>query len=132
MAGQWDFYRPLDEYPALFKTFAEIERTNVGVLDFIKQFGTLSDSKGDAVYDVIDQADRMAKRLKDPTGEFLPLTNPSAYLSIDLRNTGLRMQPSTLLDALCLQLAEFERRRNQNVRSVQEVVQSWPRYRSPL
>ena len=54
-------YRPLDEFPALLRVFASIQRTPGGVLDFIEKFGPLTHNgiaggKGEKIADVIDCA----------------------------------------------------------------------------
>lgn len=62
-------YRPLEEFPALLKVFAEIEKTPEGVLGFIEKFGRLTnDPEGESVPTVIGWARLMEKRLPRVAG----------------------------------------------------------------
>src|SRR5262245_22929906 len=53
--GPQESYRPLEAFPALLRVFAGIQKTPVGVLDFIEKFGRLTgDPDGRSVPTVID------------------------------------------------------------------------------
>lgn len=106
-------YRPLDEFEPLLRVFANIQKTPGGVLDFIEKFGPLTHSgfaggKGEKVADVIDWATIMEKRLRQVKGkqEDIPLNNLGAHLVTDSEGTRLEFRPSTLIDALWLQLGQ--------------------------
>jgi hypothetical protein len=106
-------YRPLDEFPTLFRVFSKIQKTSEGVLDFIEKFGPLTHSgfaggKGEKVADVIDWATIMKKRLEPVEGkqEDIPLNNLGAHLVADSEGPRLEFRPSTLIDALWLQLGQ--------------------------
>ena len=107
-------YRPLDEFPGLFKIFVKIPRTPEGVLGFIRKFGPLAPSvEGDSVPVVLDVANEMQKRLHGLSPRLggragIPLTNLHAWLTNDRATGGitLKIAPATLLDALWLQLAQ--------------------------
>ena len=64
--GPLTSYKPLDEFPDLFKRFVDIQRTPEGVLEFINKFGPLTHAAdGDSVPAVLDDADMMQKALED-------------------------------------------------------------------
>ena len=106
-------YRPLDEFPTLLRVFANIQKTPGGVLDFIEKFGPLTHNgiaggKGEKIADVIDCAKLMEKRLRQVSGrqDDIPLNNLGAHLVTDREGTRLEFRPSTLIDALWLQLGQ--------------------------
>lgn len=43
VTGRWRRYSPMEEFPALFRTFAEIDLTEESVLSFARQYGALGD-----------------------------------------------------------------------------------------
>jgi hypothetical protein len=108
--GKPELIRPLDQNPTLFKAFSEIKIED-DVLDFVNRFGSLGT---EIVDEIIVEAERMSQlqkankttRRMTVRADF-KLINPTVYLSIDKvkRSSSLRIVPSTLLDALLLQLA---------------------------
>ena len=96
------------------EVFANIQKTPGGVLDFIEKFGPLTDNgiagkgKGEKIADVIDCAKLMEKRLRQVSGrqDDIPLNNLGAHLVTDGQPTCLEFRPSTLIDALWLQLGQ--------------------------
>jgi len=100
-------YRPLvSELP---RVFASIQKTPEGVLDFIKNFGRLTyDPKGESVPTVIGWAKLMEERLLRVAGrqEDIPHNNLEAHLVTDRDGIRLEFRPSTLIDALWLQLGQ--------------------------
>jgi hypothetical protein len=102
-------YQPLEEFPALLRVFASIQKTPGGVLDFIEKFGRLThDPKGESVPTVIGWAKLMEKRLLRLTGpqEDIPSNKLEAHLVADQDGIHLEFRPSTLIDALWLQLGQ--------------------------
>ena len=102
-------YRPLEDFPALLRVFASVQKTPAGVLDFIEKFGRLThDPKGEAVPTVIGWIKLMEKRLMQVAGrqEDLPRNNLEAHLVTDRDGIHLEFRPSTLIDALWLQLGQ--------------------------
>ena len=104
-------YRPLEAYPAraLLRVFASIQKTPGGVLDFIENYGRLThDSKGESVPTVIGWAKLMEKRLLRVAGrqEDIPPNKLEAHLVTDRDGIHLEFRPSTLIDALWLQLGQ--------------------------
>jgi hypothetical protein len=106
-------YRPLDEYPTLFRTFANTDKTPKGALEFIKTFGLLSldgaaGGKGEKVSNVIQWARVMESRLRKVEGQQddIPQNSLEAHLVTDRDGVRLEFRPSTLIDALWLQLGQ--------------------------
>src|SRR5262245_28705191 len=106
-------YRPLEKFPTLLRVFANIQKTPGGVLDFVEKFGPLTHDgkaggKGEAVPFVVDCARLMEKRLRHVRGrqDDIPLNNLGAHLVTDREGVRLEFRPSTLIDALWLQLGQ--------------------------
>jgi len=102
-------YRPLEEFPALLRVFANVQKTPGGVLDFVEKFGRLThDPKGESVPTVIGWARLMEERLPRVVGrqEDIPHNNLEAHLVTDRHGIRLEFRPSTLIDALWLQLGQ--------------------------
>ena len=117
-------YRPLQDFPTLYKIFVDQCKTEKGVLDFISKFGPLSVSpgnlitqkvlglrafmstRGDLVRDVIDQANLMRRQLDGRMVPQFPLANLEAVLVPDTGTIKLKLAPSRLIDALWLQMAQ--------------------------
>jgi hypothetical protein len=110
--GKAESIRPLDENKTLFKTFSEIKSPD-DVLDFVNRFGPLTGDTG-VVPEILHEAERMSKFVKAKKNAgatvraYFPLVRPTVYLSIDRvkDSSNLKLVPSTLLDALFLQLAD--------------------------
>jgi hypothetical protein len=105
-------YRPLD-VPTLFRRFSEIQKTPVGALGFIEKFGPLSldgvaGGKGEKVATVIQWAGVMESRLRKVKGpqDDLPRNSFEAHLVNGGDGVRLEFRPSTLIDALWLQLGQ--------------------------
>jgi hypothetical protein len=110
--GSLKAYRPLD-VPTLFRRFAEIQKTPVGALGFIEKFGPLSldgvaGGKGEKLSTVIEWARVMESRLQKVKGrqDDLPRNSLEAHLVTDRDGARLEFRPSTLIDALWLQLGQ--------------------------
>jgi hypothetical protein len=106
-------YRPLDEFPTLFRVFANIEKTRGGALGFIETFGPLSldgvaGGKGEKLSTVFEWAGVMQSRLQKVKGrqDDLPRNSLEAHLVTDRDGVRLEFRPSTLIDALWLQLGQ--------------------------
>jgi hypothetical protein len=117
-------YRPLQDFPTLYKVFVDQCKTERGVREFIDKFGPLSVSpanlitqkvlampglistRGDLVTEVIEQAKLMNRQLKGHMIPQLPLTNLGAVLVPDTGAIKLKLSPSRLIDALWLQMAQ--------------------------
>jgi len=111
--GSQKLYRPLDEFPTLFKAFGNIQKTPGGVLDFFEIFGPLTHDgeaggKGEKLSTVIDWAKLMESRLQKVKGrqEDIPLNRLQAHLVNGRDVARLEFRPSTLIDALWLQLGQ--------------------------
>jgi hypothetical protein len=106
-------YRPL-EVPTLFRIFANIQKTPEGALGFIENFGPLGldgvdGGKGEKVSTVIQWAGVMESRLRRVKGRQgdIPLNRLEAHLVTDRDGVRcLEFRPSTLIDALWLQLGQ--------------------------
>jgi hypothetical protein len=110
-------FKPLSKLPDLFKVFAKI-RTAEGVLNFINAYGHFTNAgiaggSGDMVPRVLHEAEEMSKRLdrlssNSHLGSDIPLTTLHASLVTDRATGGveLKLMPSSLRDALWLQLAQ--------------------------
>ena len=119
--------RPLDKTRALFLTFARSATSPEGVLEFIKQYGPLTDLGldehfGEPVPDAMREARMMAELLRHHNSgkrSLGPWSGPialpwivigkiDAFLVRDAKTKALRLQlsPSNLLHGLWLQLAE--------------------------
>jgi hypothetical protein len=102
--------RRLDDYPALYSTFASV-RTPEELLAFVTQYGLLTQrrtgaSEGDVVPLVLRQAKWFRTNLNARKANIwnpIPETELKAWLSRDL---SVKYGPSTLLDALWLQFAQ--------------------------
>jgi hypothetical protein len=106
-------YRPLHEYPTMFRVFATIEKTPKGALGFIETFGPLTldgvaGAKGEKLSTVIEWAVLMQSRLQKVKGRQgdLPRNSLEAHLVTDRDGVRLEFRPSTLIDALWLQLGQ--------------------------
>jgi hypothetical protein len=103
----------LDDHPALYGDFASI-KTPEELLAFVTQYGPLTfagtaHDAGDVVDELLDQAKRMEKRFKPKARVELdgPLADVKAWISTDKKGkVSIKMLPSTLLDALWLQLGQ--------------------------
>jgi hypothetical protein len=124
-SDDYETYRPLDEFPTLYKTFANQCRSPKGVRGFTQMFGPLSTNPGtlveiralgipglvgtvgDLVGDVIKQANLMNKQLSSRSGRMpqIPITNIEAVLVPDGPIVRLKLTPSRLIDSIWLQLA---------------------------
>jgi len=122
--NELESYRPLDDYSTLYKVFADECRSEKGVLEFIKKFGPLLTSPGalidthllglpafmsamgDLVSEVIAQANLMKKQLSRRTVPQIPLTSIEAVLIPHGSTVRLKLQPSRLIDAIWLQMAQ--------------------------
>jgi hypothetical protein len=102
--GALQSYRPLDNFPDLFKHFINIPRTEKGVLEFVEKFGLLT-YDGDVVPAIIDQAEEMAQVLR---GRIIAmsLNKLNAKIVADHNGMRLKVSPTCLVDALWLQLAQ--------------------------
>ena len=107
--GSLKAYRPLD-IPTLFRHFAKIQKTPVGALGFIEKFGPLSsdEGKGEKVSTIIEWAEVMEMRLQELKGreDDIPLNRFEVHLVTDSDGVRLEFRPSTLIDALWLQLGQ--------------------------
>jgi len=110
--GSQKLYRPLD-IPTLFRKFAEIQKTPGGALGFFEKFGPLTHDgnaggKGEKLSTVIDSAKLMESRLQKVKGrqQDIPLNRLRAHLVTDRDGVRLEFRPSTLIDALWLQLGQ--------------------------
>ena len=122
--GKLQDYRPLEDYPTLFRIFIKKCRSESGVIDFVNKFGPLNTNPGnlittrvlglpgfmgagrDSIGEVIRQAKSMAKLVSGYKSDIpqIPLTSLEAFLA-----TGpirLKLSPSRLIDALWLQMAQ--------------------------
>ena len=111
--GSQKLYRPLDEFPTLFRVFGEIQKTPRGVLSFFEKFGPLTHDgkaggKGEKLSTVIDSAKLMESRLQNITGrqEDIPQNRLQAHLVTDHDGVRLEFRPSRLIDALWFQLGQ--------------------------
>jgi hypothetical protein len=125
--GELQSYRPLEDFPTLFRIFADQCRSEKGVRDFVHKFGLLAtnpgdlitirvlglpgviSTRGDLVSDVIQQAKWMDKLLGDHRSGVpqIPLTSLDASLvSGGGSAIRLKLSPSRLIDALWLQMAQ--------------------------
>jgi len=111
-------YKPLHKVPDLFKIFAKIPRTADGVLSFVNTYGHFTNAgivggHGDMVPTVLDEAERMSKRLdrlsssRPSLGPDIPVTKLNCFV-VGHASGGiaLKLVPATLRDALWLQLAK--------------------------
>jgi hypothetical protein len=125
--GKLQAYRPLEDFPTLFRVFVDKCRSERGVVDFISKFGPLNTNPGDlittrvlglpgfmaaggdSIREVIRQAKWMAKLIRDHKSDIpqIPLTSLEAFL---LTGSGgeirLKLSPSRLIDAIWLQVAQ--------------------------
>ena len=122
--GKLQDYRPLEDYPTLFRIFIKKCRSESGVIDFVNKFGPLNTNPGnlittrvlglpgfmgagsDSIGEVIRQAKSMAKLVSGYKSDIpqIPLTSLEAFLA-----TGpirLKISPSRLIDAIWLQMAQ--------------------------
>ena len=103
-------YRPL-EIPTLFRRFAKIQKTPTGVLGFIEEFGLLSfdGENGEKVSTIIEWAEIMESRLQKLKGRQDDIPPNSFEVHLVTHHDGVRrleFRPSTLIDALWLQLGQ--------------------------
>lgn len=122
--GRLKQYRPLAKYRELFNVFAKT-RTPEGVLDFINNYGPLTNAGQDRVYgsggkqrgepvpEVLAHADMMRELLNGRSRRrggrpYTPLPNLHAWFGKDQATGGIvfKIEPATLRDALWLQLAQ--------------------------
>jgi hypothetical protein len=112
--GPLQSYRPLDEFPTLFRHFIQASRTEAGVLGFVQKFGPLTHAalqrrdgirNGDVVLDIIDSAEEMVKLLRGGIVA-MPLKQLNASVVTEADGIRLKVGPACLLDALWLQLAQ--------------------------
>jgi hypothetical protein len=122
--GELRTYRPLDDYPTLFRMFADECRSEKGVQNFVNKFGLLIASpgdlittralglsgitaaRGDLISEVIQQAKWMTKLVNDKSGvPQIPLTSLEAAL-VPNGTIRLKLSPSRLIDAIWLQMAQ--------------------------
>src|SRR5262245_39094337 len=98
--GDRQFYRPLEDFPTLFKIFTAKCRSKKGVVDFVNKFGPLITNPGDlistrvlglpafmaaggdSIREIVQQAKWMAKLLSDHKSDIpqLPLVSLEAFL----------------------------------------------------
>jgi hypothetical protein len=122
--GQLEPYRPLDVFGSLFAIFAGLRAAD-DVLHFVERFGPLTRDgldadKGELVEGVLAHADNMRDLFIFSTGDRASRAeiiataqiNPIAEMEVTLgldagtRDLKLRLQPTSLLDALWLQAAQ--------------------------
>jgi hypothetical protein len=105
--GKLQSYRPL-EIPDLFNRFTKMGASEAGVLKFIETYGPLTTGglrgEGEIVLDVMDQAEAMGRY--GTRG----LDRLTVSIVVDDGGMRLKVQPSCLLDALWLQLAQTNTR----------------------
>jgi hypothetical protein len=117
-------YRPLDTIDTLFRVFANTAKSATGVLDFVQRYGPLTlegldQKKGETVDQLLVHAETMRDALSYAGGDkslqallvgsqVNPLANIKVALVMDPTTSGpkLQLSPSTLLDALWLQLGQ--------------------------
>src|SRR5262249_19032374 len=108
--GELQSYRPL-EIPNLVGRFINNATSEKGVLEFVEKFGPLTHgglgNKGEIVPDVVDQAEAMVRYGTRGLGRF------KAWIEIDHEGLRLKVQPTSLLDALWLLLAQTNTRSKQ-------------------
>jgi hypothetical protein len=124
--GELQAYRPLGDFPTLFRIFIKKCRSESGVVDFVNKFGPLNASpgdlintrvlglpgfmaaRGDSIREVIQQAKLMAKLERDHKSDIpqIPLTSLEAFLVTDSGEIRLKLSPSRLIDAIWLQMAQ--------------------------
>jgi hypothetical protein len=103
-------YRPhVDE--TLFNYFISKAQSENGVLEFVKNYGPLTNDglrKGcEVVREIIDAAEEMSDALRDHK-VVVPLGSLNVSIVSDDRGTRLKVRPKCLLDALWLQLAQVK------------------------
>jgi hypothetical protein len=102
---------PLELYPRVFEEFAAV-RTPTQLVDFVTNFGPLTDAKHQAVITLLDEAQQMRECMRaDKAEPFIRHLDLKAHL-IKNRKTGeleTSITPSSLLDALWLQLEQSQR-----------------------
>jgi len=105
--GELQSYRPL-EIHNLAGLFIKMARSETGVLEFVEKFGPLTSDglrgKGEIVFEIIDQAEAMVRYGTKGLGRF------KAWIEIDNEGMRLKVQPTSLLDALWLLLAQTNTR----------------------
>ena len=122
--GELQAYRPLENFPTLFRIFIKECRSENSVIDFVNKFGPLNTNPGnlittrvlglpgfmsaggDSIGEVIRQAKSMAKLVGGYKSDVpqIPLTSLEAFIA-----TGpirLKLSPSRLIDAIWLQMAQ--------------------------
>jgi hypothetical protein len=100
----------LNQWPYAFTEFAAI-KTPDELTTFITKFGPLTDDKRQMAIDLIEEARRMQKCMKDKSASPSRSLNLSSLLVRD-RKTGeleISMTPRSLLDALWLQFQQLQR-----------------------
>lgn len=117
--GTLQSYRPLDDFPNLFRYFVGMPRSENGVLEFVKRFGPLTydglHKEGDVVPKIVDWASDMSQVLRGAIVG-MPLNKLNASIVTDHNGMRLKVLPTCLLDALWLQLAQVKSRGSANFR----------------
>jgi len=105
--GPLQTYRPL-EIPNLVGRFINMARSEAGALEFVEKFGPLTIAglrgKGEVVFEIMDEAAAMVRYGTRGLGKF------KAWIVVDDEGMRLKVEPTSLLDALWLLLAQTNTR----------------------
>jgi hypothetical protein len=108
-------YRPIEEFPDLFKRYAQV-RSQQDAVKFVRTFGPLTEDglpgrKGDSVFKVLRQAECMAAGNLHLGFVFSQL---NARMTAEHDGLHLHVEPSNLLEALWFQFADAVKRGQAN------------------
>jgi hypothetical protein len=109
--GPLQSYEPLDKFPRLFRYFIDMARSEDGVLKFIETYGPLTHEglrSGEIVPDVIDWAIDMSKSLRGRIHAMVLSPPLNARIITEQGKMRLEVGPSSLIDALWLQLVQSQ------------------------
>jgi hypothetical protein len=108
--GALEFYRPLDDFESLYKTFAKTAKSPEGVLEFIEKFGPLTErglepTQGDDVSYVIEHANSMHALLSlHATGNKKDLVSQIGPIGIQLSRIDVALVGDRINESLKLHL----------------------------
>jgi hypothetical protein len=106
--GALQSYQPL-KIPKLFMYFADMAKSDDGVLKFVETYGPLTHDglrkDGDVVPAMIDEAEDMTKALRGGSVSRM-MTKFNAWIVTDQTGMRFKVSPVSLLDALWLQLVQ--------------------------
>jgi hypothetical protein len=112
--GPFQSYQPLDKFPRLFRYFIDMARSEDGVLKFIETYGPLTGEglrSGENVSKVIDWAYDMSNALRGHISA-MSLSPLKASIITERGKMKLEVGPSSLIDALWLQLVQSQSQPN--------------------